>query len=127
MDGPAFAAIPRSLLVPGSRRRAVVAALGGTLTALASRATTAKKKKGKGHKRQCPECGTCPAPLDTCPQRVCCSCTSFGGTPTSCHYLPSDTCGDVCSVTSSRILPTPGRANMCTADLTCTVLNCPVL
>jgi hypothetical protein len=134
MDGSAFDAVARAVPIPGSRRRAVVAVLGGTFAALGLRDTTGRKKKGKGKKPRCPECDTCPAPLDTCPQRFCCSCyPSGGGASTKCTYFPTEvnptaSCADFCPGQATiTVSPTPGQANMCTTGFDCVSLKCPVL
>jgi hypothetical protein len=132
MDGPAFDTIGRSLSGPGSRRRAVLAALGGTLGVLGVRATTAKKKR-KSKKAGCPECATCPAPVNTCPQRACCSCLNMG-TPVSCQFFPDDgnegvACQALCTglgLGFTTVQPEPGLTTVCAEDESCVRALCPV-
>jgi hypothetical protein len=134
MDGPAFDAIARAVPGSGSRRRALLAALGGTLGVLGVRGTAAKKK-GKRKKPECPECATCPAPPNTCPQRVCCTCFSFStSTNVACFYRPAGdepslACVGSCHAGEAEtpLTPSPGRATMCTENFQCVRVECPVV
>jgi len=134
MNGSAFDTLSRTLSVAGSRRRAVAAALSGSLAALGGGETSAKKK--------CPICDICPPPPDTCPQRICCECPTRG----ACTYLdlvyepggspePAGTaCLEFCLTTvgdtAGRVLvpDQPGtRAPYCDAEQKCVHLYCPVV
>jgi hypothetical protein len=92
MDADRFDTLARAVPAGRSRRRAVLAALGGSLAAL-SLGTTAKKKRKKNKRKSpkpCPTCVTCPeptvcSPRDTCPRRTCCVCNTSSPTP-GCRF-----------------------------------------
>ena len=131
MDEPAFDAIARSMPGSGSRRRAVLVALGGTLGVLGVR-DAAARKKGKRKKPECPEC-ICPAPKNTCPNRACCSCDN-GVSPTLCQYFPNDgnegtSCQALCTdlgLGFTVVQPGTGLTTVCAENESCVRARCPV-
>ncbi len=148
MDADRFDTLARSVPAGRSRRRAVLAALGGSLAALSLGATTAKKKHKK-HKRKsakpCPTCVTCPEPTacpprDTCPRRTCCVCNSASSPTPGCRFgADSDgstadfiakcnaACGGPGTADTGARTGAAGSTVACNADgNACVVVRCPI-
>ena len=139
MDSARFDALTRCVPATGSRRRAFMATLGGSLAALALRDTVAKKKKKK---KACPTCDTsdtCPTcpPRDTCPTRSCCVCKAGSATP-GCQFGPTAltlseaiaACEQVCGGADkwfSAANSLAGQSQVCnTIGSECVTAGCPL-
>lgn len=127
MDGPRFDGLTRTLADPRSRRGAVVALLGGTLSLLGRAETAAKKKKGKKKKKNN---GTIPVPPPVPP-----------GSPPASPPLPPVSCvpdcsggrncgSDGCTATCGSCTPPQscgggGTPGVCGSSSACTATSCP--
>jgi len=131
MDADRFDTLARSVPAGQSRRRAVLAALGGSLAALSLGTTTAKKKrKTKRKKTRCPMCA-CPPPPTAAPPPYCAGKNSCAGTdPSGCHvpganslclcWARADDTTTFCGSTATRF---GSSCSVCIEDETCVVLG----
>jgi hypothetical protein len=140
MESDRFDALTRTQPAAGSRRRALVAALGGSLAALVggrSRSEAGKKKRKK--RTPCPAPTVCP-PRDTCPVRTCCVCNATSPTP-GCQFAPPTTpdvtlsavCQHACggpgtyASATSPADPASGQTLACSHDRSdCLFVACPI-
>ena len=92
MDADRFDTLTRSVPAAGSRRRALVAVLAGSLAALGLRDTGAKKKKKK-KKPASPTC-TCPPPPPPPPATYCAgkNYCATSGDKTACNVAGTTPC-----------------------------------
>jgi hypothetical protein len=141
MDANRFDMLTRVVPAGKSRRRTVMAALGGSLAALSLGTSSARKKKCKKRK-PCPTCATCAAPTtcpprDTCPARTCFVCHTSSPTP-GCRLAPAtppdqdlqmcrDVCGGPYSVVGTARGVGDGSTYACNAaGNACVGVGCPV-
>ena len=126
MDTGHFGALTRTLPAAGSRRRGLVAALGGSLAALGLRDTGAKNKRKKKKKTRC----TCPPPPTLPPAPFCAGKnTCAQGAEVRCEVAgASDRC--YCWVRQDNATPfcgtetqTGSSCSICTENEVCVIFG----